>query len=199
MKVLSGLLDPNDRPKVASVFHSLDPLERTSVQIKQLRAMAEIAGPFVAQTRNPVEGADVHPDVYKKAADTVVMILHQIDTLVNDQPRWAASGGESEEAAKKMLEAEHQRAVAETERNREAVRPFFFLKAKLFRTPGGAFLAINDTESVHAHGATAEEAVRNFDQAFFELRHLPVTMPPPPPPEPEPKPVSKRRNPRKKP
>lgn len=192
MKVMSGLLDPNDRPKVASVFHSLDPLERTSVQINQLRSLAEIVAPIAGEAKSPTDGAEFHTELRDKATDTMMQVLHQIDNIVNDQPRWISAGGESETEAKKLLEAERQRAETETVRNHEVVRPFFLLKANLFRTPGGAFLAINPTESVHAHGATAEEAARNFDQAFYELRHPPVVMPQPAP-EPEAKPVSKRR------
>ena len=87
--------------------------------------------------------------------------------------------------------AEIARVESETLRNRTAVRPFFTLRAQIYKLPSGQFLAINPTNSLYAQGDTAEQAANNFDGAFYKLQH----SPPPEPslPEPEPKPQPKRR------
>lgn len=204
MKVLSGLIEPNNGgkggppPPVASVFHSLDPLERTTLQINQLRSIVELSGQLAAQTRSPTEGAEIHHDVYEAAAKTTTMALAQLDNILDDQARWSRADSENEQTAKRILEAERARAEAEAARHRESIRPCHLFKARLFRTPGGAFLAINETESLHAYGDTAYDALMNFDKAFFEQRHAPVAVAPEPA-TPEPKTMSpKRRRPPKK-
>ena len=133
----------------------------------------------------------VHPDVKAAAVKAATSALMQLDNILDDQPRWVATGSESEKASMKFLTAEIARVESETLRNRTAVRPFFTLRAQIYKLPSGQFLAINPTNSLYAQGDTAEQAANNFDGAFYKLQH----SPPPEPslPEPEPKPQPKRR------
>lgn len=196
MKALSGLA-PDEQPnKVTSVHHTLDPLERTGAQINILRSVVDTAAHWACTSRSPVEGEDVDPMVTKAAASTAVMALHQIDTILDDMSRWSNTGGENEKDAKELLKAETDRVKAAAERARQLSRPFYLLRARVFRTQSGKFVAINESESIYGHGDTAAEAAAAFDEAFYSQRFLPST--PPEQPSSEAAPVPKRkRNPRK--
>lgn len=196
MKVLSGLM-PDDQPqKVTSIHHTLDPLERTGAQINILRSVIDTAAHWACVSRSPVEGEDVDPMVTKAAAGTAVMALHQIDTILDDMSRWANTGGDSEKDAKELLQAEKERVKAAAETARQLGRPFYLLRARVFRTHSGKFVAINDSESVYGHGDTPEEASIAFDEAFHSQRFLPSAPPEQTTPEAAPAP-KRKRNPRK--
>jgi len=176
MKVMSGLA-PDGSPMqrgVSAIFHSLDPLERTGAQIQLLRNVIESAGAFVFENNHPVEGRAVNADVARASAHTIELALSQLNNIVDDQQRWMSTGGEAEKASKDLLESEKARIDSETKMQREVVRPFHMLRAKVYRSTSGQVLAVNDTQSIYAFGDTADEASRNFDKAYHNQRHLPL-------------------------
>jgi hypothetical protein len=206
MRVLSGLA-PDGSPArgVGAIYHSLDPLERTGAQIGLLRSVIDTAGQFVFDSKNPVEGREANAEVAKQAAKTLGMALAQLDNIIDDQPRWMSGGGESERASKALMEAEKSRIDSEVRLQKEALRPFHMLRAKLYKTRTGQILATNESESVYAFGNTAEEAVNKFDEAYKNQRHLPfstdmVEVSPDgdkdEPPAPAPAPIRKPRRPK---
>ena len=176
MRVLSGLA-PDGTPSrsVGAIYHSFDALERTGAQIGLLRSVLDTAGQFVFDSKSPVEGREVNPEVAKQAAKTAELAFLQLNNILDDQPRWLSGGGDSESAAKALLEAEKARIHSEVAMQREVLRPFHMLKAKLYKTRGGQILATTDTQSVYAFGNTAEEAVNKFDVAYKSQQHMPFS------------------------
>lgn len=169
---------------VGSVYHSLTHLERTSVQIQLLLAIAENARAYLAESKNLSDGYEIDPEAKAAASRTAVHAFAQLDNIIDDQPRWGREDTDTEKDARELLQAETERVKANAKLTQRMSQPFIFLQAQLHRTSTGKILATTAEGGVHAFGNTAEEAVTNFNRAFVEATHLPVAQPVSPAPEP---------------
>jgi hypothetical protein len=179
---------------MTSVFHSLNPVEKTAAQVNILRGILDTTHDFLIAGKSATEGFEVDGESIKEARQTAAMAFMQLRHIIDDQPRWEQGNGEAEAEAKKLLEAEVAKAEADGYLKDQLSRPCYLLRAKIFRTQGGQLVAVNDTQSVTGFGATAAEAFDEFDKNFFEQQHLPVETTPPPVSEKLPV----RKNPKKK-
>jgi len=201
MRTIIGQDEEGPQKRVSSVYHSLAPLERTGAQLKMLEDVVKTASEFVFDNMSATEGSQPVSAARSAALNTLGLALSQIDTILDDQPRWSREDSEAEKEVKSMMKAETERSKSAARFYLQASRPFVLLRAQLFRTASGKLLATNATESVHAFGNTAAEAMDAFDEAVYNQQHLPQAPPnepPPPPPSPPPAPLKKKRTPPKK-
>lgn len=164
---------------MTSVFHSLNPVEKTAAQVGILRSILDTAHDFLIAGKSATEGFDVDPESVVEARHTAALAFGQLRNIIDDQARWDRGNGEAEAEAKKLLEAEVAKAEADGYLKDQLSRPCYLLRAKIFRTQGGKLVALNDTQSVSGFGDTAAEAMDEFDKNFFEQQHLPVETTPP--------------------
>jgi len=164
---------------MTSVFHSLNPVEKTAAQVGILRGILDTAHDFLIAGKSATEGFDVDPESVVEARHTAALAFGQLRNIIDDQARWTQGNGEAEAEAKKLLEAEVAKAEADGYLKDQLSRPCYLLRAKIFRTQGGKLVALNDTQSVSGFGDTAAEAMDEFDKNFFEQQHLPVEAPAP--------------------
>lgn len=164
---------------MTSVFHSLNPVEKTAAQVGILRAILDTAHDFLITGKSATEGFEVDGESVREARATATLAFAQLRNIIDDQPRWDRGNGEAEAEAKKLLEAEVSKAEADGYLKEQLSRPCYLMRAKIFRTQGGQLVAVNDTQSVTGFGATAAEAFDEFDKNFFEQQHLPVEKPAP--------------------
>lgn len=184
-----GTIEPNEdgsSKAMTSVFHSLNPVERTAAQVNILRAILDTTHDFLIAGKSPSEGFEVHGPSVLEAAKTAELAFAQLRNIIDDQPRWTYDAGESEKEAKALLEAEISKAKADTKLKSELSRPFFMLRARIFKTAAGKFVATNDAQSITGFGDTPEEAAKQFDAAFSN-------NPKPETPAPEAKKITKRK------
>lgn len=165
---------------MTSVFHSLNPVEKTAAQVGILRSILDTAHDFLIAGKSATEGFDVDPESVVEARHTAALAFGQIRNIIDDQARWDRGNGEAEAEAKKLLEAEVAKAEADGYLKDQLSRPCYLLRAKIFRTQGGKLVALDDTQSVSGFGDTAAEAMDEFDKNFFEQQHLPMEKSLPP-------------------
>lgn len=164
---------------MTSVFHSLNPVEKTAAQVGILRSILDTSREYLVSGKSATEGFDVDPESVKEARQTAALAFAQLRNIIDDQPRWDRGNGEAEAEAKKLLEAEVSKAEADGYLKEQLSRPCYLMRAKIFRTQGGKLVALNDTQSVAGFGDTAADAMDEFDKNFFEQQHLPVETPAP--------------------
>jgi len=189
-KTAIGTIEPgNNDENTMSVFHSLNPVEKTAAQVGVLLRVVETCKAFLMEGKSPSDGYTVDPDTIAAARSTVESTMHQLRNLIDDMPRWSRDADDNETEAKKLLEANRKKAEAEAYARTQLTRPFFLLRARIIALPDGRFVAINQEQSVRGVGATAAEAADAFDFAFFEQRNAPVPAQAPDAPKaPAPKP-----------
>ena len=163
-----------------SIFHSLNPVERTAAQVGILHSILNTTHSFLFTNKSPTEGIEMDAETVREARNTAAMAFAQLRNIVDDQPRWTRDNSDAEQEAKKLLEAEVQKAECDAYLKDQLSRPCYLLRARLFQTSSGKLAALNDTQSVHGFGDTAAEAFEEFDRNFFEQRHLPAEATPEP-------------------
>lgn len=162
---------------LSSVFHSFSDLERTGNQIAMLEKVVDTAKAFLFESKSPTEGYENDTEVQDAARKTAVLAFHQLDNILDDQSRWGTKDGDTDAEVKGLLKAETDRSKADTYLREQLGRPCHMLKAKVFRTPSGKLIALNDSQSIAGFGDTAAEAMDAFDTAYHEQQHLPVPQP----------------------
>lgn len=166
-----GTIEPNEdgtNKATASVFHSLNPLERTGAQVNILRSIFDTTHDFLISAKSPSEGFEVHGPSVEEAAKTAELAFLQLRHIIDDQKRWSSEDGETEREAKALLEAEINKAKVDAKLKEQLTRPFFLLRASIFKTTTGKFVATNDARSITGFGDTPDEASKQFDVSFFQ-------------------------------
>lgn len=162
---------PEDGGRTKGVFHNLPHVEKTAAQVAILRGIVEVAAPFVAGQRSPFGGSegsaeDVDPEAKEAARKTLVLAFHQLDNLIEEQMRWGVADSETEAEAKQLLRTETERVAADAAIKRLWAQPFYTLRAHLYRTPLGRFVAMDEQHALQGWGATPKEAIESFNRAF---------------------------------
>lgn len=162
---------PEDGGRTKGVFHSLPHVEKTAAQVAILRGIVDTAAPFVAGQRSPFGGSegspdDVDPEAKEAARKTLVLAFHQLDNLIEEQMRWGVADSETEAEAKQLLRTETERVAADAAIKRLWAQPFYTLRAHLYRTPLGRFVAMDEQHALQGWGATPKEAIDSFNRAF---------------------------------
>jgi hypothetical protein len=202
------LLDPPDEGKEAQqgrtkgVVHLIPTLEKTAAQVAILRGIVDTAGQFVTPQRSPFtgeasDGAD--KESAEAAQKTLILAFHQLDNIIEDQPRWNLDEVGAEADARQLIKAEVRRVTADAVLKETFTQPFHILRAQLYRTPEGRVMATDAQKTVKAYGDTPRDAVDAFNRAFDELveSFADEAKPPEVPDEPPtPPPTKKTRKPR---
>lgn len=162
---------PEDGGRTKGVFHNLPHVEKTAAQVAILRGIVDTAAPFVAGQRSPFGGSesgadDVDPEAKEAARKTLVLAFHQLDNLIEEQMRWGVADSETEAEAKQLLRTETERVAADAAIKRLWAQPFYTLRAHLYRTPLGRFVAMDEQNALQGWGATPKEAIESFNRAF---------------------------------
>lgn len=162
---------PEDGGRTKGVFHNLPHVEKTAAQVAILRGIVDTAAPFVASQRSPFGGSenspdDVDPEAKEAARKTLVLAFHQLDNLIEEQMRWGVADSETEAEAKQLLRTETERVAADAAIKRLWAQPFYTLRAHLYRTPLGRFVAMDEQNALQGWGATPKEAIESFNRAF---------------------------------
>lgn len=165
------LKPPEDGGRTKGVFHNLPHVEKTAAQVAILRGIVDTAAPFVAGQRSPFGGSDtavedVDPEAKEAARKTLVLAFHQLDNLIEEQMRWGVADSETEAEAKQLLRTETERVAADAAIKRLWAQPFYTLRAHLYRTPLGRFVAMDEQNALQGWGATPKEAIESFNRAF---------------------------------
>jgi hypothetical protein len=89
-------------------------LEKTGAQLSMLCETLIRVQQIASEPRSVSEGYEHPEELRKKASDTSIRILHQIDNLVEDMPRWGSAPSALEKHYTEMIEAaaESQQAAA---------------------------------------------------------------------------------------
>ena len=109
---------------------------------------------------------DVDPEAKEAARKTLVLAFHQLDNLIEEQMRWGVADSETEAEAKQLLRTETERVAADAAIKRLWAQPFYTLRAHLYRTPLGRFVAMDEQNALQGWGATPKEAIESFNRAF---------------------------------
>jgi len=167
----SNIPQPDGSPSSSPLlkFDVPSATEQTVSQVNCLLRVVEEVGAFTVEDNDPVDGTDNDVEVQKKASDTVVQALHQLDNILNDAGRWTVRRSESEMAHTDYLMASTRFQEVLT---REARRPFRRLQAEVgqLRSNKG-WVACLQQAGMHplmAAGRTPEAAMRAFDRLIEE-------------------------------
>jgi hypothetical protein len=199
------LLDPPDEGKEAQqgrtkgVVHLIPTLEKTAAQVAILRGIVDTASQFVTPQRSPFtgepsDGAD--KESAEAARKTLILAFHQLDNIIEEQPRWSLDEIGPEADARQLIKAEVRRVNADATLKETFSQPFYTLRAQLYRTPEGRVMATDAQKTVKGYGDTPREAVEAFNKAFDSLIESFVDQPEPPEVPDEPTPTKKTRKPR---
>ena len=171
-----GTIEPSEDGSskgMTSVFHSLNSTERTGAQVGILRGILDTTHDYLIEAKSATDGFEVHKPSVAEAAKTAELAFLQLRNIIDDMPRWTDHGGEADQEAKKLLEAETAKAKADAKLKTELARPFYMLRARILKTTTGKFAATNDTQTIAGFGDSPDEASRQFDAAFFNHQQLP--------------------------
>lgn len=146
-------------------------------QIANVLNIIQCLNPFLLYTPHreidgtPTGSPDMDKEAAVAAANTFIHACECLDTMLKDANRWNLTAhdelyrsmNEVNEAQKKFLES--QRAASEI-----VTRPSFNLRPKLLMTTN-EFIAywgdpLTTGMAIIGHGATPEEALKSFDEAF---------------------------------
>ena len=167
-----GTIEPNGNgpgKSVQSVFHTLDTVERTAAQVSILRGILDTTHDFLISSKSATEGFEViRPAAVEEANKTAELAFLQMRNIIDQQARWGHEETDTGREAKAFLEAETKRSTVDCALKEQLMRPFYMLRAQVFRTDSGRFVAVNDSQTIVGFGATPEEAAQAFDQTFVD-------------------------------
>jgi len=110
-----------------SIFHSLDPVEKTAAQVNILRSILGSAHDYLISGKSPTEGVEIDREAAAEARSTAALAFMQLRNIIDDQARWTRASGDAEVEAKKLLEAEVEKANSDSYLKDQLSRPFFLL------------------------------------------------------------------------
>lgn len=155
------------------VFVRESNLTRTRGQVDVLLNICNHASNFLAS--NPDIGTQVvvDPVLENEARKTYELAALQLRNLLDDPVRWGSAEPDTEQLARKVLVDTAAHLAEERRVTAEKLRPSTRLNPTLRLTEHQGWLAwhgnIPTANSLHAFGASPEEALKNFD-AVFERR-----------------------------
>ncbi len=167
--------------QILTAFPTL--LEKTEKQMGILLGTVNRLEDLVCENKSISEGSEVPPEVRKKAIETTILALHQIDIVIDDMKRWNADEGALETTYKRYLNTAADFADANLIHKRQDSLPHIRYKAKLYRVEINDWIACyveGKTEHAIGRGPTVSDALKDFDVHFlkgFEPVKLPAVTP----------------------
>lgn len=154
-----------------AIFRMNDILDRTEQQMAMLGRMLETISDLACDNRSVAEGTDMPIEVKKKATDSVERILHQIDNIIEDMPRWGSAQSDIEKHHEKLMKAAaelHQASAfkAQMECLPSSRHPIHLHEYAEGRW--GAYLIQHGEARLMGSGSSAQEALHDFDRNFVE-------------------------------
>lgn len=162
---------------IMSAFPTL--LEKTEKQAAILLGIVNRLEDLMGENRSATEGTDIPSDVRKKAADTALTALRQLDNMMDDMQRWNAEGCQLEKVYTKYLSTATDLADSHLIRTRQDTMPHVRYDARVYRVGENDWIACfvqGKNEYALGRGRTAYDALSDFDQHFikgFETKGLP--------------------------
>lgn len=146
-------------------------LERTERQLTMLGRMLNTVSELAEDNKSLSEGTERPPELKKKAEDSALRILHQIDNLIEDMPRWGSAPSAMEKHYTDLLKAtaEMQRAKAfeaQIKSLPSSRHPLHLHEYSEGRW--GAYLVQHGEARLLGSGRSPQEAINAFDRNFIE-------------------------------
>lgn len=158
-----------DGSKVAVAIHNA--LERTERQLSMLGRMLNTVAELASDNKSPTEGREVPLELRKKAEDSAIRLLHQIDNLTEDMQRWQGGPTPLEKQYEGLLEATAELQKASAFEAQIKCLPSARYGAHLHEYAEGrwgAYLVQRGEAKLLGSGSTPQEAVNAFDRAFVK-------------------------------
>jgi hypothetical protein len=164
----TAALVPSGKTPVSLRIENL--LEKTGAQLGILCDTLNRVQQICSEPRGVAEGYEHPEELRKKAADTSIRILHQIDNIVEDMPRWgnAPSALEKHYTAMIHASAEAQQAVAFKAQMDSLPHARFNVHLHEAEGKWGAYLVQNGGATLLGAGVTPQLALNDFDMNFIE-------------------------------
>ena len=132
---------------------------------RMLNTVAELAG----DNKSISEGTDMPADVKKKASDSVERLLHQIDNVVEDMPRWSSAASRMEQHYETLLNATAELQKASAFEAQIKCLPSSRHSVHLHESEEGlwgAYLVQNGAATLVGSGSSPQDALHSFDRNF---------------------------------
>lgn len=176
--VLNPHNENSDKANVVPVFHSLNSMERTSVQISLLRSILGSTRDFICQQQQLGVENVIPPEVQDAASKTSCLVLSQLNNIVDDMSRWSSEDSGQASSLDSLLAAEVRRsdseaskAKAEESLFRLMMTPFTQQRGTILKRKDGNYVAINMDQTLTAVAASPQEAINKFNLQFAEVKN----------------------------
>lgn len=159
-------LDPNEENPRRAAYNIENTLEKTERQVSILCRALNTVAEFACEAKSPTEGTDVPKEMQAKATDTCMRLLHQLDNLVEDMPRWSALPSVLEKNYAALLKASADRQEADTMNARIESMPSSRLPVHLHeyaQGQWGCYLVQNGAAVLIGRGPTIQDAINDFN------------------------------------
>lgn len=145
-------------------------LEKTGTQLEMLCETLYRVQQIASEPRSVSEGYEHPEELRKKASDSAIRILHQIDNIVEDMPRWGNQQSALEKHYTAMIHAsaEAQQAVAFKAQMDSLPHARFNVHLREVGGNWGAYLVQNGAATLIGAGRTPQLALNDFDMNFIE-------------------------------
>ena len=145
-------------------------LDKTEKHLAMLcRAFGSIAQ-YSGESK-ALDGMEIPEELKKKATDSCVQLLHQVDNVVNDMARWTLAPSVVEKHYAEALRHAAALTEAQTMQARIATLPSSRLPMHLHQYAEGrwgAYLVQNGAATLIGSGKTIQDAINDFDMNVLE-------------------------------
>lgn len=162
-------LDDGDEPKRVQTT-ILTPLEKTERQLALLCRTFGSVAQYAGDSKS-MEGMDVPVELQKKATDTCIKALYQIDNLLDDMPRWSIGHSVVEKHYAHLLEHAANLQEAQAMKARLETLPSSRLPVHLHEYSEGrwgAYLVQHGKAVLVGSGPTINDALNDFNLKALE-------------------------------
>lgn len=146
-------------------------IEKTGTQLEMLCETLNRVQQIASEPRSVSEGYEHPEDLRKKAADSAIRILHQIDNIVEDMPRWGSQPSKLEQHYADMIAASAEAQEAVAFKAQMDSLPHARVNVHLHEVSKGrwgAYLVQNGSATLMGAGTSPQLALNDFDLNFIE-------------------------------
>lgn len=157
----------------ARVIRPPSVLDRTERQVQMLVGVVQALQGHTISFTEPGDTKAIAEGVERKAAETTVAALHQLDNILDDQTRWGLERDPYDRAFEDMLDQNRRLVRLQTRELAARLRPSARLGAVLVPDGTGMWTAVlPETGETLGRGTTPARALQDFDRSFFRLKAL---------------------------
>jgi hypothetical protein len=146
-------------------------LEKTGSQLEMLCETLNQVQRIASEPRGVAEGYEHPEELRKKAADSAIRILHQIDNIVEDMPRWGNQASQLEKHYTAMIRASAEAQDAVAFKAQMDSLPHARVNVHLHQSEEGrwgAYLVQNGGATLMGSGSSPQLALNDFDLNFID-------------------------------